>query len=109
MPRDKQGLGERVASMISSDLSITLHQISASIKVDRHIIQRSIRRQYDLSFRELKKQIRLRQALTLLIDDQHDLLIKEIAYCIGITPNAFSRFIRSVTGHCAIDLQRSKK
>lgn len=105
MREDMQLLCERAASLLSANPSSTLHEVARSIGTDRHKIQRAIREQYGFCFRELKKRIRLTKALTLLTNERCSPYVKEIAAEIGITPNALSRFIRSMTGRCPTDLR----
>jgi AraC-like DNA-binding protein len=108
MREGMQLLCERAASLLTANPGLPLHEIARSIGTDRHNLQRAIREQYSFGFRELKKRIQLKQALTLLTEERRSLYIKEIAAEIGLTANALSRFTRSMTGRCPTDLRRLK-
>jgi methylphosphotriester-DNA--protein-cysteine methyltransferase len=83
-------------------------QLSRTIGVDRHIIECTIRAHLGITFRELQKKMRLKQALALLLEEQRDNSLKETAAIMGITPNALSRLIKSSTGYTATELRHHK-
>jgi transcriptional regulator GlxA family with amidase domain len=107
MREGMQLLCERAASLLSANPSLTLHEIARTIGTDRHNIEHALRERWGISFRELKIKARLKGALTLL-KEQPGRYVKEIAADVGLTPNHLSRFIRSMTGHCATESRRHK-
>jgi len=100
-------ISTRVDSLLLVDQSLTLQEIAHSIGIDRHKIEAAIQERYSFSFRELKKQVRLKRAVALL-EKQPRCYIKEISAVLGVTPNYLSRFIKSMTGHCATELRCQK-
>jgi AraC-like DNA-binding protein len=111
MQRETEPISERereISSLLTSNPHLTLKQIACLAGVDRHKIQREIRERHGCSFRALKNDIRLARACALLTEQHPKYCIKEIAAEIGITPNALSRLIKSMTGYCATELRRLK-
>jgi methylphosphotriester-DNA--protein-cysteine methyltransferase len=107
MPQDILLLSQRVNALLSNNPKLTLKALARSIGIDRHKIEHAIRKQYSLSFRDLKKRTQLKRVLKLL-EEHPNSYIKEIASEVGFTPNHLSRFIRSLTGRCATEIQRHK-
>ena len=97
MRHDPKQLLTHIDVLFCHDPSLTLRELAHTLGIDRHVIERAVREIRGVSFREMQKQTRLMAALELL-RIQNDLLIKEIADSLGFSPNAFSRFIRTMTG-----------
>jgi AraC-like DNA-binding protein len=94
-------LFDHILSVLLSNPEISLTNISSSIGVDRHKIEAAVRIHGGISFRELKNRSRLKKALLLLHNNPINPSIKEIAARLKMSPNALSRFIKTMTGHSA--------
>jgi AraC-like DNA-binding protein len=109
MSQEMDFLSQKVGYLLSANPGLTLKEIARSVGVDRHKIEWAVRQQYGFSFRELKKRTKLKRVTKLLLERQRSFCIKEIAFEVGLTPNALSRFIKSMTGKCATELQCPKR
>jgi AraC-like DNA-binding protein len=107
MRHDMDAILLRIDCLLYADPQITLQGVARAIGTDRHNIEHAVRERRGFTFRELKKQVRVKRAL-LLIEEQPRIYIKEIAAKVGLTPNHLSRLIRSVTGCCATKLRCHK-
>jgi transcriptional regulator GlxA family with amidase domain len=108
MQKDAQSISERereVAILLSSNPRLTLMQIARQSGADRRKIQRAIREKYRCGFKRLKNAVRLKRVQTLLTEKRQKYSVKEIAAEIGVTPNALSRFVKTMTGHCPTELR----
>ena len=108
MDADVKELCEKVISLLLSKSDLSLQEIARSIGTDRHKIEQAVAEQCGFCFRELKKRARLNHALRLLKEEQPVRYVKEIAAELGITPNALSRSVKSMTGRCPTDLRNQK-
>jgi len=106
MPHDMRLLFKNVDSQFSTNPRLTLRDLAHNLGVDRHAIEKAMRQTQGLSFREYKKQKQLKPALALL-SKRSDLEVKEIAYYLGFSPNAFSRFIKVRTGKSPREIRRT--
>ncbi len=97
MAKDPKLLLKQIDTYLFSDPSLSLRELAHTLGTDRRVIERAVREIRGVSFREMQKRERLTAALELL-KIQRDLQIKEIADSLGFSPNAFSRFIRTMTG-----------
>jgi len=108
MDADIKELCERVVALLFSKSDLSLQEIARSVGTDRHKIEQAVTGQYGFCFCELKKRARLNRALKLLREEQPVRYVKEIAAELGITPNALSRLVKSMTGRCPTDLRNQK-
>jgi AraC-like DNA-binding protein len=97
MPKNPQLLFVQIDARLSIDPCLTLQGLARALGVDRHAIERSVRETRGIPFREIQKQKRFIAARE-LSEMRSDLEIKEIAARLGYSPNAFCRFIRTLTG-----------
>jgi|WetSurMetagenome_2_1015567.scaffolds.fasta_scaffold261487_1 AraC-like DNA-binding protein len=108
MQRDTASIAQEIVMLLCSNPQLTLKDIACVVAVDRHSIQKAIREQYRCSFRYLQNQIRLSYVRSLLREEHCRYCIKEIAESMGITPNALSRFVKTMTGHYPTELRSLK-
>jgi transcriptional regulator GlxA family with amidase domain len=107
MNKEANLLCRRIDALVSANPCVTLPDLAGTIGVDRRKIERAIRERYGYGFRELKNRARLNVIAAFLNEERPRMLIKNIAVAVGVTPNALSRFIRSMTGRCARELLRN--
>jgi AraC-like DNA-binding protein len=98
-------LCKQIESLILAKPCIALRELSSSIGVNRQKIEYAIRMQYNFNFRQLKKYALMNQVRELLFANAPHLFIKEIAAVVGMTPNALSRFVKSMTGYTASEIR----
>ena len=101
-------ISQKIVMLLSSNPQLTLKEIARVIAADRHIVQRAVREQYGCSFRYLRNAIRISYISALLREEHRQYYIKEIAADIGITPNALSRFVKTMTGRYPTELRSLK-
>jgi AraC-like DNA-binding protein len=101
-------LCKRINDMISSNPCMTLPKLAQLSGINRWKIENILREQLGYGFRELNNRARLNSIMPFLIDDNARIAIKDIACKMGISPNALSRFIHSMTGKSARELRDSK-
>src|SRR5881397_3722803 len=98
MAYDRRKLVADVEDQLYEKPRSLLDDISFALGVDRHAIQRAIRDLGKKSFRECQKQTTLRKAVDLLSHNR-ERADKQISIELGYrSPEAFSRFIRAMTG-----------
>jgi transcriptional regulator GlxA family with amidase domain len=95
--------------MLSANPRLTLAEIAHRTGTDRRKIQRIIKAQYGCGFKGLKNAIRLQRAQALLTDLHRKYSVKEVAAEVGVTPNALSRFIKTMIGCCPTKLVGDQK
>lgn len=106
MPDNLDSLMLAIDAQLSDNPGVKLRALARHLGVDRHKIEKTVRMQKKLAFRDYKKRKKLEHALALL--EVENLRIKEIAARIGCSPNAFSRFIRINTGLSPIGIRNQK-
>jgi len=73
-----------------------LNELARKLGIDRHNIERAVKSELSIKFRQLKKRIRLERAVNLL-KARHR--VKQIALILGYRSlQAFSRFFKNQTG-----------
>jgi len=96
MPPRFSILFSRIDVELSNDPSMKLNDLARVLGVGRHYVERAISDISGASFRDFRKERRLKRARQLL---KNGLLIKEVAGKLGYrSSKAFSRFIRTATG-----------
>jgi hypothetical protein len=104
MYRDVAPLFNNIVDLLSANPQISLYAISSTMRIERHKIEQAVRIHSGLCYRDLKNMLRLKQALALLHNEQLSLSIKQIAAKMDMTPNALSRFIKTMTGRSASEI-----
>lgn len=105
MAYDPRGVFETVCRSLEEAPLTSLGYLSQKLKIERHTIEKSVRRETGCSFRELKKQFAFAAALDRL-RSRPTLSIKEISYELGYcSPRSFSRFVRSFSGRTPRELR----
>ncbi len=98
-PRPEQGTTRNAGGPFSVDVADHLYV------VERHTIERIVRKSRGRSFHELQQEYLLRKALRLLSGDKAQ-SIKQIAYDLDYQwPEDFSRFIKRATGHTPSEIR----
>lgn len=108
MDRDAQSLFDRIDSLLSNDLTLTLQDLARLTATDRHQIERAFKAVCGQTFRQTKNNMRFNKAKQLLEERPMQGAVKEIASNLGVTPNSLSRFIKSKAGCSARELLRHK-
>lgn len=85
--------------------SISLTQVSNSLGIGRHTVEKAVKNVTGITFRELRSRALLKQASSLL-KDHSNRSVKEVAFVLGYrSQGSLSRFIRMNTGYSAKKLQ----
>ncbi len=88
---------------------IQLSRLARKLGVERHWIERAVRKVKRQSFQKLQQEYVLRKALHLL-SGRTDQSIKEIAYDLDYQwPEDFSRFIKRATGHTPSEIRNQSR
>ena len=85
---------------------IRLDNLARELQVERHSIEKLIRRVARVSFREYRNEKLLTRALALL-REPGSLTVKQIAYILDYrSPGAFTRFVKRATGLTPAQIRR---
>ena len=88
----------KIEAYLDADPTRSLAEIAADSGVHRQTVERAIFESTGLTFREFRKGIILKKALSLL-NGSEGLSCKQIAFRLGYkSPAAFARFVRRATG-----------
>jgi AraC-like DNA-binding protein len=109
MPHDMPSLFTSIAAQVSADSGMKLHNLARILGVDRHTIETAVRQVLGIRFCDFKKTKRVTRAVRLLRRRQQPLYVREIAYVLGLSPNALSRLIKSVTGESPRQIRAPRK
>jgi AraC-like DNA-binding protein len=95
-----------VQACLGRNPCVSLHELSRTLGVERHTIEKAMNHIAGISFQKYQKQRLLARALNLLI--QHgELSEKQIAANLGYgSTQAFSRFIKARTGKTPSEIRR---
>jgi AraC-like DNA-binding protein len=105
MAYNLRNLFVEVESRLLRKPQIRLSEIARDLRVSRRTVETAVNLARGTTFRQLQKQKVLAKAEELL--DQANLSRKEIAALLGYqSPGAFSRFIKSNTGHSPTQLRK---
>lgn len=95
---DSHRLALEVITLLSKEPSLSLTSMAARISVDRHTLTRALRTTWGTSFRDLRCDVLVKEAIELL-RDRPALCLKEIAFMTGFSSSkSFSHFIKRMTG-----------
>jgi two-component system, response regulator YesN len=98
MAYDLVGIFIRVNHHLRTVPGASLEEIAASMKVERHTIEKAVKKATGKTFREVRTRILVEHARDLL-DRNPNHTIKEVAFQLGYqSQRSFSRFIKSVVG-----------
>jgi AraC-like DNA-binding protein len=98
----------QVARRLEMAPSISLRQVSESLGVERHTVEKAVKSATGVTFREFRRSILLKHAEGLL-RDQPTRSIKEVAFVLGYrSQGSLSRFVRMATGSSAKELKIGK-
>lgn len=94
MAYDLRGLSKQVEVCLLASPHIALAALAKQLRVERHTIERAVRKATGKSFRQLQAGIISKKSLDLLALEPAR-SIKEIAFLLGFkSGQAFSRFVR---------------
>jgi AraC-like DNA-binding protein len=89
---------QRIQENLATFPRISLSEMARQLKVERHTIERVVRKETGRSFRELQAERLLTKALGLLAAEPW-LAVKEVSFLLGYSsPRAFRRFMRRTHG-----------
>ena len=108
MAYDLNGLFNRIHRSLRSTPYLSLHELSIRICVERHTIEKAVKKATGKTFREVRNDMLLEQARGLL-DSNPNQSIKEVAFKLGYrSQRSFSRFIKSSVGCSPKQLRGSR-
>jgi transcriptional regulator GlxA family with amidase domain len=88
--------------------SMSLAQLSRNLRIERHTVEKAVKRAIGVTFREFRNGVLLRRAQDLLRDESNR-TIKEVAFALGYrSQGSLSRFIRIMTGNSAKMIKTGK-
>lgn len=88
--------------------SMSLAQLSKNLAIERHTVEKAVKKATGVSFREFRNDVLLRRAQDLLKDESNR-TVKEVAFALGYrSQGSLSRFIRIMTGNSAKTIQIGK-
>lgn len=106
MSYDSSRLFDRARSALAVRPRTNLSALSRQLGVDRHTLEKAIRAERGISFRELQREIILSYILEALRSGS-DVSPKEIASNLEYSSvQAFTRFVRKVSGETPAKLRR---
>ena len=100
-------LKEIIQDQIDTNLTLSLKEISESLKVHPTYLSREFSKYFDdLSFGDYIRKLRIEKAIVLLNDSKHSLA--EIAYLTGFSDQShFTRIFRKTTGKSPLSYRKS--
>src|SRR6188768_1474969 len=106
-PAWAQELKEIIQDQIDTNLTLSLKEISESLKVHPTYLSREFSKYFDdLSFGDYIRKLRIEKAIVLLNDSKHSLA--EIAYLTGFSDQShFTRIFRKTTGKSPLSYRKS--
>lgn len=109
MAYDLNGLFRVINSYVLSSPRLSLEDLSRRTGVERHTIEKAVRRATGMTFRELRNRVMLEKAKALL-EREPNHSIKEIAFQLNYRSHrAFSRFVRTMAGHSPKDFRQTTR
>jgi transcriptional regulator GlxA family with amidase domain len=95
---DLSGLFKLALGHVQSNPSVSLEELSALLRVERHTIEKAVKSGTGKTFRQLRSSVMLKKARALL-DGSPNQSIKEVAFKLGYrSQRSFSRFVKSTLG-----------
>ncbi|HEY6349124.1 MAG TPA: helix-turn-helix domain-containing protein [Candidatus Angelobacter sp.] len=105
MAYDLRGLANRVTEQVRSAPHLSLNDIAIRVNVGRHTIEKAIKQTTGKTFRDLRSQVLLEEAINLLDSDPTQ-SVKEVAFKLGYGwQRSLSRFIKARVGCCPKELR----
>lgn len=99
-------ISEAVIGRLESHPLATLRDLSQEFKVGERIIEKAVKANKGIAFRELRRELLLRKACDFL--DQPNRSVKEVSFLLGFSsPKAFARFIKRASGRTATQLRHA--
>jgi AraC-like DNA-binding protein len=109
MAYERRQLVAEVDTQLTRTPRKTLREICEELGVERHTIERSMRELIGKSFREVEREKTLQRFLQLL-KERATFSEKQIAAELGyLSLEAFSRFIKAMTGRSPKDIRRNSR
>ncbi len=91
---EPHGLSVKVATLLLSSPRMRLSEIAERLRVERHTLDRALRKAMGKTFRGLRLQIVAKEAKALLAAHPPR-AVKEVAFLLGYkSPQAFSHFVK---------------
>ncbi len=108
MAYDPRLLLEEVEDALSSCPRIPISDIARQLKVERHTIERAVRKGTGRTFRQLQLEMLLAEAFRLLAAEPLR-SVKEVSFLLGYgSPRAFSRFMKHHCGRSPTEARLEK-
>jgi AraC-like DNA-binding protein len=105
MAYDPQRILLQITRYLDMTPSISLTQLSNRLGIERHTIEKAVKKATGSTFRDLRTSALLKHAHRLLKDDSNR-TVKEVAFALGYrSQGSLSRFIRITTGRSAKNLK----
>jgi AraC-like DNA-binding protein len=96
-----------VEAQLASDARMMLAAVAANLNIERHTIERAVRQEVGISFREYRQR-RLLLAVLQIVSENPMFGSKEIAYRAGYgSREALVRFIKAKSGKTLTDIRKS--
>ena len=100
---------EEVQDALSSRQRIPISEIARQLKVERHTIERAVRKGTGRTFRQLQLEMLLAEAFRLLAAEPAR-SVKEVSVLLGCgSPRAFSRFMKHNCGRSPTEARSQPK
>lgn len=101
-----QGVFEQVRAHLRIHPSNSLADVCRALHIERHTIERAVRRATGKCFRDFRREVLFRRARDLLRCEPGK-SIKEIAFTLGFrSTRSFDRFIVATCGHTPTQLRK---
>lgn len=98
MAYQSEFLSARIQTLVNSCLQPSLTHIAGELKVERHTLERVLRKTSGMTFRQLRAESLARRAV-LALTGEPGRSVKEISFLLGYkSPRAFSRFVKQSFG-----------
>lgn len=102
-----QGVFEQVRAHLRIHPSTSLADVCRALRIERHTIERAVRRATGKCFRDFRREALFTRARELLCCEP-DRSIKEIAFTLGFnSTRSFDRFVLRSCGHTPTKLRQS--
>jgi transcriptional regulator GlxA family with amidase domain len=98
----------KVTRQLEITPSISSTQLAKNLGIERHTMTKAVKNATGVTFREFRKGVLLKYAVSLLKDESNQ-TIKEVAFALGYrSQGSLCRFIRTATGRSAKELKMEK-
>jgi transcriptional regulator GlxA family with amidase domain len=107
MAYNLEKLFELIHDSLNSAPHLRLSELSQHLGVGRHTLEKAVKKSAKMTFRELRKRMRLERVRVVLYS-QPNLSIKQIAFELNYgSHRAFSRFVRDAAGYSPSELRQT--